>query len=78
MDRAIEIGMTDVVQARANLTDDVELFVQLASQRLDMGFGRQAFSTRKLPPTFEMCPSRAEGQQELVVSLNHRRHDHDR
>lgn len=78
MDRAIGIGVSDVVQAGANLADNVELFMQLTSQRLDMGFGRQAFSTRELPPTFEMCPSRAEGQQELVVSLNHRRHDHDR
>lgn len=77
-DRVIGIGMGDAVQAGADMSENVELFVQLATERLDVRFGRQAFATWKLPPAFEMRPCGAEGQQERVVSPNHRRHDHDR
>ena len=68
--------MRDPVDARADVGDDVELLVQLASQPLGMGLGRMHLAAGELPPAFEVPALGPQCQQERIVSFDDRR-DHD-
>jgi AcrR family transcriptional regulator len=76
-DGAIRILMGHVKDALADAGDDIELLVQLASQCLDVRLVGIALAARELPVAGEMCPVRAQSQQEVVITLDDRGNDND-
>ena len=67
--------MRHTVDAVADVTDDVELFVELAAQRLAVSLRGKRLATGKLPMPGEMRSVRAKGEKKPVISLDDSRDD---
>lgn len=64
------IGVRHRVQQLAHVGEDVELLMQLATERFGVRFVTVTLATGKLPVTFEMSSGRSESEEERVIALD--------
>ena len=67
--------MRHTVDAVAHITDDVELFVEFAAQRLAVSLRGKRLATGKLPMPGKMRSVRAKGEKKPAISLDDSRDD---
>ena len=65
------------MQQLADVSDDIELLVQLTAKRFSVGFGRVAFAAGKLPVAFEMRAGGTKREKTGVAACNDRGDDCD-
>jgi hypothetical protein len=76
--RLLDVGVSDREEALAHCGDDIELFVKLAAQCLDVGFVKMALAAGKLPVAGEVAAGRPQSDKKCSVALDDGGHNDNR